>query len=484
MESGEPKTARSAHALAALSVAAWAVTAATLLYCSFTLFTWFRYQINDQGIYTNFLWNSAHGQPFRYLMGQSYLSVHLSFTLLLLAPLFHVWDHPYLLCVVQWIAGVGGSLLAGWIARRSGLRGPLPAVLMLFFLAYPFTQSVLLCDFHGVCLYYVLFPALYACLRFRRGWAWLPVVLIAGLREEAALLVVPMLAWFAARERWRGGWILAGLALLYAAFALLVLFPQLNDMHLLERRSNYFAPSKVVGTFTAAGFATRAVALAWFFLPAVLIARRRAWLPVLVFPSVALLIPMFSAVPRINSLSVMYSAAPFALLVLALIEVLRLRAASGRLQQPLRPGLLLASATLVAVLAAEFAPDSFDRRRDLRHWRVNPDGLDVVRVARAVPADGPLYTTRSLAGLCANRRDLLVYRSSPAPQVVQYARYVLAENTSLARGDMGYWVAQLGSGAFGVLHHDAFLTLMGKGAATDRNAEALRTIQGVRPAKP
>ena len=64
--------------LLALAVACWA---------PLCMYHAGRMRVNDYGIYTNALWNTAFGEPFRYLVHQSYLAVHLSFTLALLAPL-------------------------------------------------------------------------------------------------------------------------------------------------------------------------------------------------------------------------------------------------------------------------------------------------------------------------------------------------------------------------------------------------------------
>lgn len=479
---GTQKEQGAARWVSATAMIGWVVTAVVLLYGSFALFCAFKYQINDHGIYTNFLWNSAHGAPFRYLIDDNYLGVHLSYTLLLVAPLFHVWDHPFLLSVVQWSMGLAGSLLTGWLARRMGLRAPLPAVLSLFFLAYPFTQAVLLCDFHGVCLYYVLFPALYGCLLFRKGWAWIPLVLIAGLREEAALLVVPLLLWFAVRERWRLGWVLSGLAIGYAVMAMTVLFPWINGEHLHASRSNYVGVEAVASTFSASGLVSRGLALVWFFLPAAVVVRGRGWWAVAAIPSVALLIPMCSGVSRINSLEVMYSAAPFTLLVLALLEVFRSRLHTTPPASSDRIAWWLASATVFAVLLIDRIGPAEHGVRMPRRWDIDLNGRAALRAADLIPRDGILLTTRSLAGMAGNRRDLMVLREGVTPEMFEAVRYVFAENMALESGVLRLMIAQLETGAFGVVYSDNHASLLERGAATGRNSEvsSMLALQGRR----
>lgn len=214
------------------------ITATALLYCysAFCAYTNFKFTLIDYGRYVNTIWNCAHGHPFRLLTELSYLNTHLSFSLYLLAPVFWLWDDPFAL----WIGGWFYVLIGCGIMTRAMLRAGVPAVLaaafLLCYLLNPFTQTVLLAEFHGVNLYLLLFPWLYYCLCFQRRLAWLPLLLVWGVREEAAFLAVPMLLYFAFRDHWRTGHILAACSGLYGLLACTALFQWINGFSLARPR--------------------------------------------------------------------------------------------------------------------------------------------------------------------------------------------------------------------------------------------------------
>ena len=144
-----------------------------LLRASFAAYTWGKFTLFDYGVYSNMFWNSGRGDFFRMLLDRSYLKTHLSFTLALLGPLYRLWDHPFLLSLLQWIFLMGGAAVLGLSLRRR-VRGELIAALLFFTIAYPYSQSVLLSEFHGVSLYLLLVPLLYVCLVHRRPWCGFP----------------------------------------------------------------------------------------------------------------------------------------------------------------------------------------------------------------------------------------------------------------------------------------------------------------------
>lgn len=166
------------------ALCAW--TAAALLYSSYCallhcVFIW------DYPRYFNMLWNTVHGQWFRYCVDANYLLIHFSFSLLLLAPIVGICDHPFVLSVLQWLMIVGGAAILGWTAHRHKLSAFFVLALVFFYLAYHFTQTTQLDEFHGMAAYILLVPWLYFCLCFRRGLVWLPFILILGLRRLARM---------------------------------------------------------------------------------------------------------------------------------------------------------------------------------------------------------------------------------------------------------------------------------------------------------
>ena len=448
--------------LIALAVVGTAAACAIAFYQPVRMYYAGLMRVNDYGIYTNFLWNSAHGELFRYLVNMSYLEVHLSYTLLLLAPLFRVWDHPFLLTFLQSALLAGGTGIMALLARRQGL-GLLPASgLLLLFAGYPMIQRVVLCDFHGVCLYFVLIPWLYHAARYRRRLAWLPLLLILGLREEAGLAVAPMLAWIAARDRWRAGWIMAAAAVGYTAFACLFLYEYLHGFSLAEmpRRGHYFDPSASLASHDLDGLWRRAQAIFWLYLPGLPWLRRgRAALPILLFPLLALLPLLFSLDPRVHGLAVQYPAIVQVSVWMGLLEALRGEA-------PLAPRRAMAiQATLLGVVAFATGVLGTGVERDrYAGWRPDPEGVHAEWVAGLIPRDGRLLTTSAICGYCANRRDLYVLpRSGPPPEHVDHI-FVHLSDLAEARELQPY----LQDDAFGVRYFDFEYVILSRGASHEQ----------------
>lgn len=446
-----------------------AAAAFILLWSPWCMFTSLRMQINDYGTYMNAIWNTAHGEPFRYLMDESYLKTHLSFTLALLSPLYWIWDHPFALAVVQWLCGVAGSVMIARIASRRGLPPVLAATLGLFFLAYASMQSVLLCDFHGVCLYFVLFPWLYHELTKQRLLALAPLALVMGLREEAALLVIPMILYFAVTRRWRAGYILAAAAFLYSLLAITALYPLINGITLWSRRAGELAEKPDT---PLVAMINRIVALAWLFLPAIPLLRRRTVWPVVIFPLAALLIAMPSTNPYIHALDKQYPAAPFALLVLGLIEALVIRRAdapAGKFNAR------YAAFLFACVVAAHFGMGRlpFGHKNETRDLFLTPSpyGLAALHAARSIPKHGILLTTAQLSGITANRRDvLLLGRLDDRHDRVEI---VFAGWTHLFEPEGEKWIARVREGEFSAVYFDHNYAVLVKGAPRGPHTDEL-----------
>ena len=488
------RAVRAVSRLTAFVAAGFAATMAVLLLITgYAMLTHLKLQVNDYGTYTNFLSNSAHGRPFLCFVDQSYLRTHLSFTLLLIAPLFRVWDHPFLLMVVQWLCPLLGALIVWRLAVRLKFGAPLPAVFAMLLFAYPYTQSVLTCDFHGVCLYLLLLPWLYTCLAVRRETVLVPWLLILGLREDAAFVMLPMLLYFAVRDRWRTGYVLAGLALAYGAAATLWIYPQINEITLAARRADELDMDSMAGSWSPVDIQRRAEALLWLALPAVPLLLRKRWVPIVVFPSIALLILQASGESRVHGLGVHYPAAVYPLVVLGIVEAFALlngtaarpagsgaSAAEGRVGA--RPAAWLGLTLVAITLFAHFTAGRFPKeyRMNARRLLLEPgrSGRNALWAAQQLPKQGVLLTDKALAGLCGNRFDLLPWlqewRKSPDRVDLLFidtanhgARAVLEE--SLARGK------------FGVTYFDQRYAIAQRGADTGRISEVtMATANGER----
>ena len=186
----------------------------------------------DLGNYDQAIWNTAHGRPFEFtnwrgkdewFLQPTRLGMHVEPILLLIAPLYWLWEDVRVLLILQalvvGLGGVGIWLLARWKfgervgtdsggvrAARWGQLFEWAALLMAAaFLLNTTFQWTVLGDFHGVTLVAGLAPfAFYFMLRQRYGWFLVFAVLIAATKEDMPLLVALMGLYILIFQGWRG----------------------------------------------------------------------------------------------------------------------------------------------------------------------------------------------------------------------------------------------------------------------------------------
>jgi uncharacterized membrane protein len=407
---------------------------AALLWAGYCAFTHGLFRLVDYGRYTNMIWNSGRGEFFRFLIDQTYLLSHLSFSLALLGPLFYVWNDPFLLSVVQWLFVSAGSLLLGAGAWRLGLNRTLIVGLLVWYAGYVFTQSVHLSEFHGISGNLVLIPWLYYCLHRARRLAWIPLVLTLGLREEAGLVVVPLLVYHAVAYRWKPGYFLALAALGYSLLAVFVIYPSIANHTIFAQHGGKSDLHSILASLSAANSIPRLKALALVILPMLPFARR-APVPLLVIPSVAVLMSLGSGWHHQFAMELQHPAPVMACMAVAMVEaaaiakrrsgtfprdlVSRVTEIGGEEQTlprqspapagPAWAAVYLAVLTAVINVAVGFLPGS---RSESAKFYLRPSdiGIQTLWVARhAVPRDGVLVTNSGLAGFVANRAELITW---------------------------------------------------------------------------
>ena len=447
-----------------------------LAYTGFSAFTWNKFTLFDYGIYTNMVWNSGHGRLFACLVDRTYLATHLSFTLALLGPFFRLWDHPFLLWMLQWAFLAGGTALLARIAFRLGVAAPLAMSIAVFYAGYHFTQQTLLSEFHGVSLLFLLMPWLYHCLKFNRRMVWLPWMLVLGLREDAAVVILPLLLYFAVHERWRAGYLYAALSAAYMILAGTTLYPLLTGMSLLQRRHADLGAHPVAHFFYAATLRARLQALVWVVLPVLPFLWRKRWIPLLVFPSAALIQALGGATRLQHALLLHYAAPTMVCLAVALVEAVSRDEPAPVLAAGRRRALRLALALLLITGASYrirgFLP--FGRMRALCYRRVHGAGLRTLHAARRIPRGGLLLCPNQMAGFGANRRDLLDWRhydpERHAPDLV------FTDLKYIDHRVMGFrdWVT---TGRFGLRYFDGTNLILERGADPAPNRLVLDALQ-------
>jgi uncharacterized membrane protein len=189
---------------------AYAVSAATALFV--TVYGWlvlrlhagYATQTFDFGIFDQGLWLlSRFEEPFITLRGLNLFGDHSSLVMIPLAPLFWLWNDPRALLLFTVAALAAGGPLVYATARRLDLRPPLAAALAGGFLLYPALTWATWWNFHPELLAIPLVLASFLLTTQKRtGWA--AAVLLATLlvKEDAALLFVPMAVWLGVTRMW------------------------------------------------------------------------------------------------------------------------------------------------------------------------------------------------------------------------------------------------------------------------------------------
>lgn len=466
--------------LTAAALAGFALFAFHVLYSAFCAFSWRNFLMMDYGAYTNFLYNLAHGDGFRFLVDHNYLKTHLSFSFVLLVPLVHLWDSPLLLLVVQWLFLMTGAALLWQIMRKGGTPAPLAAAIILAFAAWPLTQSVMLSEFHGVSAYYLLLPWLLCTLLYSKKWTLVPLVILLGLREDAGLVALPMLLYFAVRDRWKTGWLLATLSLAYVLFAIFALYPWLTGESLFGVRAGEFSATTIRDTFTMGRSVERLQALTWVLLPglALCIPFRRAWVPLLVFPSTALVQALGSAMERQHSLEFHYPAAPFAAAACAMAFVVATRAPVRRRLFPAGLLMRLSAAALLALAAGMHLQQGFflkgGQRQDI-YSRPNPQVKPLLELAGRLPKDGLLLCHQNLAPFFAQRRDIMVVHYHDL--IRHQPEFIVTGIHEIQTPDFGPVVAALEAGVYGLYDIQSPFVVLQRGHPAYDNPRLLRMIR-------
>ena len=466
--------------IAGIAAAGFALFAVHLLYSALCAFSWKNFLMMDYGAYTNFLYNLAHGDGFRFLFEHNYLKTHLSYSFVLLAPLVHLWDSPLLLIMVQWLFLMGGSVFLWRVLRRGRVASPLAASILFCFVAYPATQGVMLSEFHGVSAYYLLLPWILHAATFHKRWTILPVLILLGLREDAGLVVLPMLVYLSVRDRWRTGYALAALTIAYVAFAIFVLYPWINGEALVGVRASEASSASILNSLAFPRLVARLQGVFWLFLPAgfVCIAFRRAWVPLLCFPSFALIQALGSAMERQHSLGFHYPAAAFSAILcamafaaVALPAVSRWKWGAAGLQRFAAVGVV--AATLGAHFERGFFLEGGASQRV--YARFHPQFLPLIDLAEELPKEGLLLCNQNVAPYFSLRSEIMVLHYYDSAR--HRPEFILTDVHEIQTARFAPIVAAIEAGEFGLYDMRFPYIVLRHGHSVGGNEGLLRNIR-------
>lgn len=175
----------------------------------------------DLGIFDQGVWLlSRFDAPFVTVMGRDLFGDHTSFVLLLAVPLYWLWPAVQTLLVLQTVLLAGAAVPIFVLARRRLGGVWMPSALTAAYLLNPALQRGSLEQFHPEC-FLVAFLAI-AILAALEWWPRLLLVCVVGallVKEDTALLVIPLGVWVYYRrdKAWGAGIAVAAGA--YMAFA-------------------------------------------------------------------------------------------------------------------------------------------------------------------------------------------------------------------------------------------------------------------------
>ncbi len=216
------------------NISAWAILAYSMIAIYAAYFTAFTVRIHhslgtsayDFGLYDQGIWLLSRGKaPFVTLMGRNLFGDHSSFILLFLVPLYWVFSSTATLLVVQSVVIAAGGIPVFMYARRRLASDAMGAAMVGAYLLHPAVSWTNLENYHpdSFLPLFVGF-ALYGALERRWRIFVCAVVLSLLVKEDVALMLVPIGVWLAIHRDIKRGLITAVGSLLAAcAFIFVVM---------------------------------------------------------------------------------------------------------------------------------------------------------------------------------------------------------------------------------------------------------------------
>lgn len=198
-------------------------------YLSWKLYYGYGYPPFDLSIFNQGLWLLTHFRvPFVTVMGRNLFGDHTSFILLLFAPFYRLFPEPQGLLMLQVLAIAGAAIPIYLLAQKLIRNTVIATALVAAFLLNPALEQGNMQQFHPEALQvFIISLAIYAAVESRGRMLAVMVVLALMVKEDAALLVIPLGLWVLwRRDRKWGAWIVAG-AVAWTALALEVIIPSL-----------------------------------------------------------------------------------------------------------------------------------------------------------------------------------------------------------------------------------------------------------------
>jgi uncharacterized membrane protein len=175
----------------------------------------------DMGIFDQGIWLlSRFHAPFVTVMGRDLFGDHTSFILLLVVPVYWVWPHAQALLVVQACLLAAAAIPVYLIARKRTSSTLIATALAAAYLLNPALQNGNLEQFHPEAfLALTVGLAIYAALESKPLLLGVAVAASLLVKEDSALLMVPLGLWVLWRRNRGWGLTIIGASIAWMAFA-------------------------------------------------------------------------------------------------------------------------------------------------------------------------------------------------------------------------------------------------------------------------
>lgn len=173
----------------------------TILYISYFTFTSFLRYENfyagrfDLGNMDQTVWNTINGKVFEFTNPDgteivSRLAFHADFILILLSPLYLIWQDPRMLLLIQAVIVAFGSIFVYLIAEKIIKNKILSLVFSLSYLLNPSVEYANLYDFHAVTLTTTFLLAAFYFVLKQKTLIFLIFIILAALTKEQVWLII------------------------------------------------------------------------------------------------------------------------------------------------------------------------------------------------------------------------------------------------------------------------------------------------------
>ncbi len=270
-----------------------------------------------------------------------------------------------------------------------------------------------------------------------------------------------------------------GSSTLYVVLAITVLYPWITGESLLGVRAAEASSGSILQSFAPPHLAGRALAVFWLILPASVLGLilRNGWRPLLIFPSVAFLLSLNSAMHRQHSFDFHYPAATVAALVCAMAVIAAPRSIPHRkiplatLQRIAAMALLLV--TLVAHTKNGYFLDGGKAERvyERCHSQVSP----LLRLAQEIPKEGLLLCNQNLAPFFSLRPEIMVLHYFKPDRHIP--EFIVTDLHEIQTPGFAGVVAALESGEFGLFAQEFPFIALKRGHASPESASLLQNIR-------